>query len=67
MGADRKWAETAADGVYQYEEVVRTAEFVELFDKRREMRTRLFADHLQWRQGENTQWARFHEGRWAAK
>ena len=66
-GPDKKWLETAVDGVQiQFEEISRTAEHVELFDKSREVTVRLFADRMEWRFGKNGTWARGYEGRWIA-
>jgi hypothetical protein len=63
--AGKRWVETTADGgQQQFEEVARTAGYVELYDKGRTMWVRLHADHAEWRQGTKPQWHRLCDGRW---
>jgi hypothetical protein len=61
----KQWIETTTDGMqFQFEEVARVAGYVELFDRGRTMRLRLYSDHVEWRQGEKPQWNRLYTGRW---
>ncbi len=63
--AGRRWLETTPDGgQYQFEELARTAGYVELFDRSRTMWLRLHADHVLWRQGKKPDWYRLYNGRW---
>jgi hypothetical protein len=63
--AGKRWLETTADGgQHEFDEVARTAKYVELFDRSRTMWVRLFADHFEWRQGKKPDWYRLHDGRW---
>jgi hypothetical protein len=61
----KSWMETTPDGgQVQFDEVARTAKYVELFDRSRTMWLRLYAGHCEWRQGKKPEWNRLHDGRW---
>jgi hypothetical protein len=61
----KQWLETTGEGVeIGFDEVERTDQFVELFDRGRMMWLRLYSDHAEWRQGENPRWNRLYPGRW---
>ncbi len=64
---DQGWVETTADGdEFHFEETRRLADHVELFDASREMHLRLYANHAEWRHGEQPPWHRLYDGRWVA-
>jgi hypothetical protein len=61
----KRWTETTPDGMqFQFQEVARTAKYVDLFDRSRTMWLRLYSDHCAWRQGEKPQWNRLYDGLW---
>jgi len=61
----KRWTETTTDGAQlQFEEMARTAKYVELFDGSRTMWLRLYSDHAEWRQGKKSEWHRLYGGRW---
>lgn len=63
--ADKRWAETTPDGGgFNFEEVGRTARYVELFDRSRTMWVRLDANRMEWRQGAKPAWNRLYDGKW---
>jgi hypothetical protein len=63
--AGKRWIESTSDGKqFQFEELRRTAKYVELYDGSRTMWLRLFADHVEWRQGTKPDWFRLYDGRW---
>jgi hypothetical protein len=65
METGKAWVETTSDGSqFQFEEMARTANYVELFDRSRTMWLRLYADHAEWRQGKKPEWYRLYDGRW---
>jgi len=59
----QNWVETRTDNVvYQFSEVNRTGDFVELFDVSRMLHVRLYADHMEWGRGDS--WASGQAGAW---
>ncbi|HEX3314657.1 MAG TPA: hypothetical protein VHR72_07175, partial [Gemmataceae bacterium] len=63
--AAKTWREWTPDGLnYDFEEIARNADFVELFDPTRSMKVRLQGDHLEWRKGNAGPWNRLYDGRW---
>ena len=65
--ADQGWVETSADGdEFRFEESRRVADHVELFDASRDMHLRLYADHAEWSQGDQSRWYRLYDGHWVA-
>jgi hypothetical protein len=65
-GTGKEWTETTPEGGrLSFEEVRRTEQYVELFDRGRAMSLRLYADRAEWRQGDKATWNRLYVGRWA--
>lgn len=63
--AGKQWVEAATDGGrYDFEELARTPQYVELFDRGRTIWLRLYADHVDFRQGQKAAWGRLYDGRW---
>ncbi|HEV8062620.1 MAG TPA: formylglycine-generating enzyme family protein, partial [Gemmataceae bacterium] len=63
----RQWIESTSDGgEMHFEEVGRTPDYVELFDRRRQLWLRLSADHVASKQGENHPWSHLYTGHWVS-
>jgi hypothetical protein len=61
----KRWVETTPDGrQFQFQEAARRAKYIELFDRSRTMRLRLYASHIEFRQGRDSAWHRLYDGRW---
>jgi hypothetical protein len=61
----KRWSEKTVEGThFHFEEVGRTAKYVELFDRSRTMWLRLYDDYSEWRQGNKNDWHRLYDGRW---
>src|SRR5262245_49056366 len=52
-------------GRFEFEEVNRTEEYVELHDKARKVSSRHYHDHHEWRNDNAAEWNRGYQGRWA--
>ena len=60
------WVETRSDNAsMKFQEVARTAEYVELYDASRQLYVRLLPDHMEWRR-EGQEWFRGQDGTWDA-
>jgi hypothetical protein len=58
------WTESRATGVFaHFTDVVRTDEYVELYDSSRRLYVRLYDDHMEWRR-EGQAWSRGQAGAW---
>lgn len=61
------WTETRSDGVtYQFEEMARSDEFIQLYDASRQLYVRLYDDHIEWTR-DPANWTRGQEGAWKTK
>ena len=65
--AGRHWVETTPPGdEHEFEETARRADHVELFDRGRKMRLRLYRDRIEFREGDAGAWNRLYDGRWGS-
>lgn len=61
------WVENRGDGrEFSFVEESRKLDFVELFDKSRNLQVRIYDDHLEWRR-ENQSWSRGQSGTWKTR
>ncbi len=61
----KAWRETGprGDGLNNFEEVDRNAEYIELYDKSRNVYVRIFATHYKWKFGKD-KWDGQLDGKW---
>jgi hypothetical protein len=63
----KEWVENGPRGErFEFREVARNKEFIELVDKRREVEVRIYANRYQWKHPKETRgkWENRLEGRW---
>jgi hypothetical protein len=59
-----KWVEHTKNGDIDFEEVTRNRDFVEIYDRGRELSARLYRTKMVWRTPSEDQWNFLYNGRW---
>ncbi len=58
------WIETTKDVKITFGEVTRNNDFIEMYDKNRELSVRLYDTRMYWRTPKDKQWNFLRRGRW---